>query len=227
MGAPGQGSADPGAAPAPVVSVDAPSGAPDPARFEAATAAIDAANSEDPNRMSHGGAEHPKELLHAQLMTAWLLRLDPEAGEEQHLAARAHHFRRWTRPRSAEPDGRAGYLRWRREAKRRHAAEVGELLQGHGYDPATVDRVGSIIRKEALATDAAVQTHEDCLCLVFLTTQLEELTERVGDDEMVRILVRTISKMGQAGIDAALALELDTRSAELVQRALDAPARPT
>ena len=50
-------------------------------------AAIDAANAEDPTPMSHGGITLPKELLHGRLMTAWLERLDPGAGEPAHLAA--------------------------------------------------------------------------------------------------------------------------------------------
>ena len=123
-----------------------------------------------PNRVVHAGVEHPKELLHGRLVSEWVQRLDPAAGEEQLLAARAHHFRRWTSPRDAHPPGRAGYLRWRAEAARRQAEEVGELLRRHGYDEATVERVGAIIRKEGRTRDPAVQTHEDALCLVFLET---------------------------------------------------------
>ena len=87
-------------------------------RLEAALGAIDEANSHDPNRVVHDGVEHPKELLHGRLVSEWVQRLDPAAGEEQLLAARAHHFRRWTSPRDAHPPGRAGYLRWRAEAAR-------------------------------------------------------------------------------------------------------------
>ena len=59
----------------------------------------------------------------------------------------------WTRPRTEYPEGRAGYLRWRAAAKRRHADEVGALLLAQGYDAALVDRVGAIIRKEGLGED--------------------------------------------------------------------------
>ncbi len=192
----------------------------DPDRFRAAVSAIDRANAEDPVRLRYGGAEHPKELLHARLMTRWLVRLDPDAGEAAHLAARAHHFRRWTRPRSDYPDGRSGYLRWRAAAKRQHADEVAELLGGLGYADATTQRVGEIIRKEGLGSDPVVQTHEDALCLVFLDTQLGPVTDKVGEDEMVRILERTLPKLSPAGVDAALQLDLGTRGASLLARAV-------
>jgi hypothetical protein len=189
-------------------------------RFRAAVAAIDDANAEDPTRLQYDGAEHPKELLHARLMTRWLTRLDPDAGEAAHLAARANHFRRWTRPRSDYPEGRAGYLRWRAAAKRQHATEVAELLDGLGYPADVIDRVGQIVRKEGLGSDPVVQAHEDALCLVFLDTQLGPVTDKVGEDEMVRILERTLPKLSAAGADAAMQLDLDTRGASLLARAV-------
>lgn len=206
-----------GASPGPTVVP--PDDAVDPERFRRAIAAIDAANAADPVRMEFDGAAHAKELLHSRLMTAWLSRLDPGAGEAQHLAARAHHFRRWTRPRDDYPEGRAGYLRWRAAAKRRHAEEVGELLVAEGYDGELVERVGRIIRKEGLGDDAEVQVHEDALCLVFLQTQLDDLADQVGEDEMVRILERTIPKLSGAGVQAAMTLELGDRGASLLARA--------
>ena len=97
-------------------------------RFEAALAAIDAANADDPNVVVVDGVQRPKEQAHAELMSDWVRRLDPDATDEQLLAARAHHLRRWALPRSEYPDGRSGYLRWRTELSKRHAADVGEIL---------------------------------------------------------------------------------------------------
>ena len=77
-------------------------------RFAAAIAAIDQANADDPNRLVVDGVARPKEQAHAEMMTAWVRRLDPDADEAQLLAARAHHLRRWTLPRTDYPDGRAG-----------------------------------------------------------------------------------------------------------------------
>jgi len=192
----------------------------DPERFDRSIAAIDAANAEDPNTVDVDEQDWPKELLHSHLMTMWLWRLDPESTELAHLAARAHHFRRWTRPRSDYPDGRAGYLRWRAAAKRTHAAEVAELLASHGFSPEQTERVGAIIRKDELGTDPVVQTHEDAVCLVFLSTQLEQVADQLGDERMVGVLARTIPKMSPAGLAAAGSLPLDERGAELLAAAV-------
>ncbi len=197
----------------------APTGVADVERFVRAVGAIDAANAQDPQTLDVAGVRLPKELLHSQLMSAWLQRLDPTAGEAAHLAARAHHFRRWTRPRADYPEGRAGYLRWRAAAKRAHADEVGELLASEGYEEPEIARVGQIVRKEGLAHDPVVQTHEDALCLVFLATQLDEVAGRLGDDQMVDILRRTIPKMSPRGLAAATSLDLGSHGAELLARA--------
>jgi hypothetical protein len=214
--------------------VEAPAGA-DPDRFAAAIAAIDAANADDPNTIVVDGAPRPKEQAHAEAMTAWVRRLDPDADETQLLAARAHHLRRWAYPRHAEPEGREGYLRWRAEAKRRHAAEVGELLAAAGYDDASVAAVQDLVAKKGLGRGdrpdvdgrpAAVQVHEDALCLVFLTTQLAGLAERLGDDKTVDVLARTLPKMGRRGRTAALALDLDDDQRRLLAAALDRVTAP-
>lgn len=189
--------------------------------LEAVLAEIDAANAEDPVRIEHRGARVPKEPLHARLMTEWLERLDPDADDLQRIAARGHHLRRWTRPRGDYPEGRAGYLRWRADAKRFHAREVGEIMSAHGFGAEDVERVAAIIRKEGLGTDPAVQTHEDCLCLVFLQTQLADTTQRLGEDEMVRVLARTLPKMSPEAVAVAASLDLGEHGAELVARAAE------
>ena len=175
-------------------------------RYRAAVAAIDAVNAEDPNTIVVRGEERPKELAHAELMTAWVQVLDPGASESLLLAARAHHLRRWAVPRSSYPEGKRGYLRWRRDLHQRHATEAGQLLASVGYDDASRQRVATIVAKEGLAHDAEVQTLEDALCLVFLETQFADLAARTDPDRMVEITRRTLAKMSERG--RALALEL-------------------
>ena len=188
-------------------------------RFEQAIAAIDAANADDPHTLVWAGTERPKELLHAELMTHWVHRLDPEAGEAQLLAARAHHLRRWALPRDGYPDGRAGYLRWRKDLNRRHQQDVAELLAPLGYDPVEIARVQEIIAKASRDTDPQVQTQEDALCLVFLQTQFTALADRLGDDKTVEVLRRTLAKMSPAAQVEALGLPLSDRERSLVERA--------
>lgn len=188
-------------------------------RFRAAIAAIDAANAGDPEVVVVEGAEVPKELAHARMMCDWILRLDPDADELQLIAARAHHLRRWALPRSDFPEGRSGYLRWRTAQKKRHAADVGRLMGAAGYGPADTDRVAAIVRKQGLADDPAVQTHEDALCLVFLGTQFDHLAGRLGQEKMVDVLAKTMKKMSPAGLAAAAGVGLDDRARALLDRA--------
>lgn len=191
-----------------------------PSRFEQAIAAIDAANADDPHTIEVRGQVRPKELAHAELMTEWLGRLDPTADEAQRLAARAHHLRRWSMPRSSYPDGRAGYLRWRTALRKQHAEEVAGILALVGYDDGTIARVQTIIRKEGLGTDPQVQTHEDALCLVFLETQLAVTVDDLGDDKMLDVIAKTAAKMSQAGIDQVAALSMRDHDRALIARAL-------
>ena len=80
-------------------------------------AAIDEANAADPRE--HDGV--PLSLAQGRKAEEWVVRLDPDASDALRLAARAHHLRRWELSRSDYPEGRAGYLRWRRAQRERHA----------------------------------------------------------------------------------------------------------
>ena len=160
------------------------------ARFDRAIAAIDAANAESPTGV---------ELDHAVRVTDWVRRLRPDASEELLLAARAHHIRRWTVPRDSYPEGRSGYLRWRRDLHEVHAREVAAILEAEGYEPATVTRVQDIVRKRRLSSDPEVQVLEDALCLVFVQTQYDELAGRLDDEKMQDVVAKTLAKMSDEG----------------------------
>jgi hypothetical protein len=189
-------------------------------RLSRAVAAIDAANAGDPHTIIVDGVERPKEQAHAELMTEWVRRLDPDASEAQILAARAHHLRRWTLPRHEFPKGRAGYLRWRAKLKRQHAEEVGHILAEAGYDQDTIARVQQIVRKEGLGRDPQVQVHEDALCLVFLQTQLADVAGQLGDDKTMGVLRKTLHKMSPAGVAAAETLALPDQARRLLAGAM-------
>ena len=160
----------------------------DAERLVRAFAAIDRENADDP---------HGKELDHAERAVAWIRKLRPDAPEELLLAARGHHVRRWEIPRSEEPDGRPGYLRWKRRLQQHHADVLGRVLEG--YDDAAVERVQSIVQKERLKSDPDARSLEDALALVFLETQLAELGEKLDDDHMVDVLAKTLRKMSPDG----------------------------
>lgn len=178
--------------------------------------AIDAANADDPN--SWGG--QPLALAQGRLAHTWVVRLDPAASDALQLAARAHHLRRWVVPRSSYPEGRPGYLRWRRDQKQRHSAELGDLLSGAGLAADVVERASTIVAKVGLGTDPEVQVFEDAVCLTFVETQFDETADRLDRDRMVEVVAKTLSKMSEAGRAAALTLDLDARAATIVTDAL-------
>lgn len=173
------------------------------ARLRAALAAIDDANRADPTVVTVGERTGPKEIVHADLVTEWVLRLRPDAGDALLLAARGHHFRRWTVPRASYPAGRAGYLRWRKDLHAQHANELGVLLRDAGYEAETIERVQAIVRKDGLARAGEhddVQVLEDALCLVFLETQLVEIAARLDPEKLPGVITKTAHKMSAAGI---------------------------
>lgn len=196
-------------------------------RFDAAIAAIDRANADDPNTIVVGGEERPKELTHAEMVTEWVGHLVDDPSEELLLAARAHHLRRWTVPRSSYPEGRAGYLKWRRDLHKQHADDAGRILADAGYPAPTIERVQAIVQKKGLAQgDPEVQVLEDALCLVFIETQFREIADRLedqyGDEEkMVEVVHKTLKKMSDSGRACALRIDLDPRDRDIVGRAVE------
>jgi hypothetical protein len=185
-------------------------------RLQRAFELFDAANREDPRL--HDG--QPVELLYAQRMTAWLGRLYPDASEPLRLATRAQHICRWMIPRSRYPMTRAGYLQWRTELGRFHAQTAGRLLVQAGYDAATVERVGALIRKEQFKIDPQAQALEDVICLVFLENELADFAPRHEEEKVVRILRRTWAKMSTRGQAAAMELNFPPHPRSLIEKAL-------
>lgn len=190
---------------------------------EAVLAAIDAANALDPVTIEVDGVARPKEVVHAERMTHWVRTLDPDAGPAQRIAARAHHLRRWALPRADYPDGRAGYLRWRTEQKRRQAAELAEICEQAGCPSEITERATAIVAKRGLGTDREVQTHEDALCLVFLELQLDELAGRLDHDHLVTVLRKSVAKMSARGVAAVAGLSLSEVGARAVAEATAPP----
>ena len=195
------------------------------ARFRAATAAFDQANSEDPNRETHEGREVPKEVLYAQRMTAWLDRFAPDAVEIVHLAARSQHIRRWENPRDEYPMDRAGYKRWRVACARMHAELAGKLLTEAGYEDETVRRVQDLLQKKKLKLDPDVQLLEDVICLVFLEHYFADFAPKHDEEKLIGIIQKTWKKMSERGREFTLQhVSLAAEHLALVEKALAAKA---
>ncbi|HTV22261.1 MAG TPA: DUF4202 domain-containing protein [Polyangiaceae bacterium] len=191
-------------------------------RRSRAIAAFRAANAQDPHRLLDAGVERPKELVAAERLAAWVERLEPAASEALTLASHCQHLCRWEVPRSDFPDGRIGYLTWRKSLARRHADRAGEILRDAGYDDALIAEVRAINLKQGLHANPDTQTMEDALCLSFLEHELDEFAAKHEDDKVVDIIQKTWRKMSERGHARALELApaLPSRAGELVRRAL-------
>lgn len=175
-------------------------------KFTRAIAGIDSFNSGDPNRLTVDGRPLAKELYYGRRMSHWLSQLAPGASEALQLAVRAQHIGRWISPRGDYPAGKQGYFRWRRALAAFHAKTAGDILTAAGYDAATVARVGQLLRKEHLKTDAEAQLLEDAACLVFLENFFTDFSRKHDDAKVIDILRKTWVKMSPTGHAAALAL---------------------
>ena len=186
-------------------------------RLERTIAAIDAVHAEDPEKDAAGEA---KELVYARRMSAWLEKLVPGASEALRLAVRCQHLRRWALPRGEFPEGKVGYLRWRKEESLAHAALAGELLRHAGYDAEAVQRVQSLVKKERIKHDPEAQALEDATCLAFLELDFPDFAAKHPDEKVVDILRKTWLKMSAEGQKAALGLKLSAPLRALVEKAL-------
>ena len=194
-------------------------------RSERAIARFDAANAKDPNGEAVDGRLRPKELVYAERMTAMLARFAPDASEVLRLAARCQHIERWKIPRSDFAPDRIGYLQWRKRLNKFHAQVAGDILREVGYDEVTIERVGALLKKEALKSDADAQALEDVVALVFLESYLAGFVAAHAEYEPAKfadILAKTAKKMSPRGRAAALALiALPPTVASAVRRAMD------
>jgi hypothetical protein len=193
----------------------------DPQKFAAALRRFDEENSRDPNFEIANCISHPRELLYAQRLTGWVLRLAPEAPEALRLAARCQHLCRWESPRDSYPMTRAGYLKWRADLKKFHAEKSGLILREIGYDEATIRRVQDLNLKKNFPADPETRTLEDALCLVFLEFQLADLAAKSDDDKMINALQKSWGKMTEAARAEALKLNYGEREKTLLHRALN------
>jgi hypothetical protein len=165
-------------------------------RLRRALALIDAANTADPK----GEA-----LVYGQRMSAELARLFPAASEVLQVAARGQHVERWLLPRGDYPEGKAGYLDWRREQGRRHGLRVAAIMTEAGFPEADGARVGVLLRKEGIKRDPEVQALEDVICFVFLKWYFSPFAADRDAEQTLDIVRKTARKMSTEGRARVLA----------------------
>lgn len=170
------------------------------AGLQRALAAIDAANAADPS-IEDG---YPAALLYGQRMSSEMSRLFPDASEALQIAARGQHIERWMLSRKAYPAGKDGYLAWRREQARRHAARVAAIMSDEGFGPEAIAAAGRMLRKEGIKRDAEVQALEDVICFVFFRWYFQAFSKTRDPAEVLDIVRKTARKMSAEGRARAL-----------------------
>jgi len=168
--------------------------------------AFDEYNQKDPHTFVWDGLSYPQEYFLALKLYDWVLKLDPNASEELLLASRSQHIGRWEIPREDYPDGREGYLKWRKELALFHAGKASVIMEETGYTDEQIARVKQIILKQKIKVDAEVQTMENALCLVFLEFQYEDFCSKHPAEKVINILKKSLLKMDKHGHQFALAL---------------------
>lgn len=189
-------------------------------RFESVIAAIDAANSRDPNIIEFEGRAVGAELVYGVRMTETLAQMAPAASECLRIAARGQHIERWTIARRTYPQGRAGYLAWRKDQRSYQARRLGELMAECDYGEEDMARVGVLIRKERMKTDPEVQMLEDVICVMFLKYYLKGFIPKVEEEKLADILAKTWSRMSEHGHRHAKMLDLGPKVHTLLERGL-------
>ncbi len=189
-------------------------------KLELAFDKFDEYNKADPNVFIWNGESYPQEYFLALALYNWVLKLDANAGEELLLASRCQHIGRWESPRNTYPDGREGYLAWRRDLALYHANKAEEILKSIGYNEEQIALVRRIILKKKIKVDDEVQTMENALCLVFLEFQYEEFYPKHDPEKVVNILRKSLLKMNAHGHQFALTLPYSEKGKYYIEEAL-------
>lgn len=190
--------------------------------LEAALAAIDAENAQDPNTELVDGTPHPKELFYGQRMSAWLEKLRPDAPVALQIAARAQHIRRWDIPRDSFDMDRRGYLMWRKRLYTHHADTTAAILRKLNAPEDLIERTAFLLQKRQLNSDPDTQSLEDAACLVFLQYHFDDFLKKTPDEKLNGIVQKTWAKMSEAAHAHALALPHSPAALAIIQRALGA-----
>ncbi|MGQ4880515.1 DUF4202 domain-containing protein [Billgrantia sp. LNSP4103-1] len=188
--------------------------------FQRTIAALDALHAEDPRQVEVEGQSHPLELWHAGRMSAWLERVVDKPSELVQIAVRSQHLQRWLVPRSEYPEGRVGYLTWRRDQGKRAGETTARVMEAQGYSAEEAAEVARMIRKQGLGRDPGTQAVEDCACLVFLENYFADFSRQVEHDHLVRIVQMTWKKMSPRARELALELPMSDEARAVVEEAL-------
>ena len=189
--------------------------------YAQARSLIDAAHATDPARSPDGRAA---ELVYAERMEAWVARLVPNATPLLRLAARCQHLERWSVPRASFPEGKPGYLAWRRSLYTKQAERASALLTQAAVSDGEAAEVATWVSKTGLKANPGTQALEDAACLVFLENEFGAFAAQHAGyprEKFVDIIRKTWRKMSASAQELARGLTLPPGIAALVQAAIE------
>ena len=189
-------------------------------KLEEAFELFDTYNKQDPNKIIWNSISYPLTYFFALQLHDWVIKLNPDAGEALLLASRSQHIGRWTSARTSYPEGKAGYLQWRTDLKKFHAAKSGALMREAGYEEKVIEHTQHIILKKDLRTDQEVQTIENALCLVFLQYQFDEFILKHDEKKVLHVLQKSWGRMTGPGREAALSIVYSDKGKDLLDKSL-------
>ena len=195
------------------------------ANYEKAVASIDAANSEDPNRVTTDGKDWPFELLYSHRMSDMLQRFVPDADDAMKLAVRAQHIQRWKSPRDAYPMNRIGYLQWRKDLYKIQAQTAVDLLTQADYGEDVTGRVYQAVAKLKIKENPDTQLVEDIADLVFIEHYMQAFVDKhpeYDEEKWLDIVRKTWKKMSGEAQQFALSgsVKLPEPLVPLIQKAV-------
>lgn len=194
-----------------------------------------------------GGGREQDEMAYADAVESWAMRLiSMHSGQEDELlacipssssreaklelvrlGARCQHLERFLTPRSSYPEGKAGYLRWRRDLYGIQADRAKELLVQAGVAAEEAECVRRWVSKTDLKPgkaegDRGTQLLEDAAVVVFLEDQLDHFAGKhpgYTREKFVDILRKTWRKLSPLGKEAAAGLDMGEDLSPLIAEA--------
>ena len=174
-------------------------------RHEQAVAAIDAANADDPTP-SVARRVPPQRAAPRRADDALGAPAGPRPDRGPAAGGPGHHLRRWALHRSAYPEGRAGYLRWRKGVQPAPPGRAVAAILADLGTTRSVAQVQEIIRRQGRPGDRPAGAGARARCAWCSSRRSSALADRLGDDKTVEVVRRTIAKMSPRGRSEALEL---------------------
>lgn len=193
--------------------------------YQKARTLIDQAHSADPKLTAD---ERPAELVYADNMERWIVRVAPEATPILRLAARCQHLERWSTPRSSFPLDKLGYHAWRKSLYKQQSDRARTLLLEADVPADEADEAATWVAKNGLKTNPGTQALEDAACLVFLETEIPgfaTLHPDYTDDKFIDIIGKTWRKMSPRAQQLASTIDFTPGIAALVRAATTSASR--